>query len=89
MGVERRTVPERCFCGKRYDNNILKAPFESKLLPAVLSFSRIYFRQITVTVTVLKFGRINLTAITVSVLASAVTPSFPLIPDYHLESHVN
>ena len=30
--------------------------FESKLLPAVLLFLRIYFPQITVTVTVLKFG---------------------------------
>ena len=33
-----------------------KVPFESKLLPAVLLLSRIYFPQITVTVTVLKFG---------------------------------
>ena len=31
-------------------------PFESKLLPAVLLFLRIYFPKITVTVTVLKFG---------------------------------
>ena len=31
-------------------------PFESKLLPAVLLLLRIYFPQITVTVTVLKFG---------------------------------
>ena len=26
---------------------------------------------------------------TVTVLASAVTPSFPLIPNYHLENHLN
>ena len=44
------------------------------------------FPQITVTVTVLKFGWIS---ITVTVLASAVTPSFPLIPNYRLESHLN
>ena len=31
-------------------------PFESKFLPAVLLLLRIYFPQITVTVTVLKFG---------------------------------
>ena len=61
-------------------------PFESKLLPAVLLFLRIYFPQITVTVTVLKFGWIS---ITVTVLASAFTPSFPLIPSYCLESRLN
>ena len=61
-------------------------PFESKLLPAVLLLLRIYFPQITVTVTVLKFGRIS---ITVTVLASAVIPSFPLIPNYRLESPLN
>ena len=60
-------------------------PFESKFLPAVLLFLRIYFPQITVTVTVLKFGWISFT---VTVLASAVTPSFPLIPNYRLESHL-
>ena len=51
----------------------LEMPFESKLLPAVLLLLRIYFPKITVTVTVLKFGRINLSTITVTVLASAVT----------------
>ena len=40
-------------------------------------------------VTVLKFGRIHLITITVTVLASAVTPSLPLVPNYHLESHMN
>ena len=64
----------------------VELPFESKLLPAVLLLLRIYFPQITVTVTVLKFRRIS---ITVTVLASAVTPSFPLIPNYRLESHLN
>ena len=34
----------------------LTVPFESKLLPAVLLFLRIYFPKITATVTVLKFG---------------------------------
>ena len=63
-------------------------PFESKLLPAVSFFLRIYFPQITVTVTVLKFGWIHSITITVAVLASAVTPSFPLIPNYHLEGHL-
>ena len=48
-----------------------------KLLPAVLLLLRIYFPQITVTVTVLKFGWTHLVTITVTVLASAVTPSFP------------
>ena len=47
------------------------------------------FPRITGTVTVLKFGRIHLISITVTVLASAVTPSFPLVPNYHLESHLN
>ena len=61
-------------------------PFESKLLPAVLLFLRIYFPKITVTVIVLKFGRVS---ITVTVSASAVTPWFPLIPNYRLESHLN
>ena len=61
-------------------------PFKSKLLPAVLLFLRIYFPKITVTVTVLKFGWIT---ITVTVLAPAVAPSFPLTPNYHLESHLN
>ena len=46
----------------------------------------IYFPQVTVSVTVLKFGRIT---ITVTVSASAVPPSSPLIPNYHLESHLN
>ena len=32
---------------------------------------------------------IHLITITVTVLASAVTPSFPLIPNYHLENHFN
>ena len=36
--------------------NLGDLPFESKLLPAVLLFLRIYFPKITVTVTVLKFG---------------------------------
>ena len=39
---------------------------------AVFSLLRIYFPQITVTVTVLKFGWISLITITVTVLASAV-----------------
>ena len=52
-------------------------PFESKLLPAVLLLLRIYFPKITVTVTVLKFGWIS---ITVTVFASAVTPSFHWFP---------
>ena len=60
-------------------------PFESKLLPAVLLLLRIYFPIITVTVTVLKFGWIT---ITVTVLAPAVAPSFPLTPNYRLESHL-
>ena len=60
-------------------------PFESKLLPAVFLLLRIDFPKSTVTVTVLKFGWDNVITITVTVLASAVTPSFPLIPDYHLE----
>ena len=63
-----------------------RLPFESKLLPAVLLYLRIYFPQITVTVTVLKFGWIS---ITVTVLAPVVTPSFPLIPNCRLESHLN
>ena len=66
---------------------VAEIPFESKLLPAVLLLLRIYFPQITVTVTVLKFGGINLITITVTVLVSAVTPSFPLVPYYRLESH--
>ena len=53
-----------------------------------LLFLRIDFPQITVTVTVLKFGWINLITITVTVLASAVTPSFPLVPNYRLESRL-
>ena len=67
---------------------VTRVPFEAKLLPAVLLFLRIYFPKIAVTVTVLNFGWIHLLAITVTVLASAVTPSFPLIPDYRLESHL-
>ena len=55
-------------------------PFESKLLPAVLFFLRVYYPDITVALTVLKFGWINSSTITVTVLASAVTPSLPLIP---------
>ena len=47
---------------------------------------RINFPKITVTVTVLKFGWIT---ITVTVLAPAVAPSFPLTPNYRLESHLN
>ena len=66
-------------------------PFESKLLPAVLLLWRLYFH--TITVTVLKFGRshsITISrSITVTVLASAVTPSFPSILNYHLASHSN
>ena len=65
---------------------VVFVPFESKLLPAVLLLLKIYFPKITVTVTVLKFGWIT---ITVTVLAPTVTPSFPLIPNYRLESHLN
>ena len=36
-----------------------------------------------------KFALIFWPLITVTVLASAVTPSFPLISNYHLESHLN
>ena len=61
-------------------------PFKSKLLPTVLLLLITYFPQITVTVTILKFGWIS---ITVTFLGSAVTPSFPLIPNYRLESHLN
>ena len=32
---------------------------------------------------------IRMNSITVTVLASAVTPSFPFIPNYRLESHLN
>ena len=64
----------------------LQLPFESKLLPAVLLFLRTYFPKVTVTVTVLKFGWVT---ITVTVLAPAVAPSFPLTPNYRLESHLN
>ena len=80
--MKRRTLSQRpiIFCA---------LPFESKLLPAVLLFLRINFPEITVTVTVLKFGGIHLVTITVTVLASTVTPSFPLIPNYHLESYLN
>ena len=60
-----------------------------QLLPAVLLLLRIYFPKITVTATVLTFRWIKLITITVTVLASAVTPSFPLVPNYHLESHLN
>ena len=63
--------------------------FNSKLLPAVLLLLGIYFPQITVTITVLNFGWIDLVNITVTVVASAVTPSFPLVPNYRLESHLN
>ena len=69
--------------------NWVPTPFESKFLPAVLLLLRIYFPKITVTVTVLKFGWIHLITITVTVLKFAVIPSFPLIPNYHLESHLN
>ena len=31
----------------------------------------------------------SLITVTITVLASAVTPSFPLIPNYHLESHLS
>ena len=44
-----------------------------------LLFLRIYYPKMTVTVTVLKFGWIT---ITVTVLAPAVAPSFPLTPNY-------
>ena len=44
------------------------------------------FPKTTVTVTVLKLGWIT---ITVTVLAPAVAPSFPLTPSYRLESHLN
>ena len=64
----------------------LGLPFESKLLPAVLLLLRIYFPKLTVTVTVVKFGWIT---ITVTVLPLAVAPSFPLTPNYRLESHLN
>ena len=37
----------------------------------------------------LEFGWIDLITITVTVLASAVTPSLPLVPNYHLERHMN
>ena len=52
----------------------------------LLETSLIFFPKITVTVTVLKFGWIT---ITVTVLAPAVAPSFPLTPNYRLESHLN
>ena len=83
--IHMRFLGELIF-GSLHDVHV---PLESKLLPAVLLLLRIYFPQITVTITVLKFGWINLIAITVTVLASAVTPSFPLVPNYHLESHLN
>ena len=51
-----------------------KIPLESKLLLAVSLLLKTFFPKITVTVTVLKFGRIHLITITVTVLASAVTP---------------
>ena len=73
------------YCRYKY-RAIWQVPFESKLLPAVLLLLRIYFTKITVTVTVLKFGWIT---ITVAVLAPAVAPSFPLTPNYRLESHLN
>ena len=67
----------------------LAVPFESKLLPAVLFLLRIFFPKITVTATVLKFWWIHSITITATVWAFAVTPSYPLIPNYHLESHLN
>ena len=57
-----------------------EVPFESKLLPAVLLLWRIYFPELTVTVTVLRFGRIHVITITVTVLASAVTLHFHWFP---------
>ena len=65
----------RMFMGFWGCQSPLQLPFESKLLPAVLLFLRIYFPKITVTVTVLNFGRIT---ITVTVLAPAVAPSFSI-----------
>ena len=76
------SVRDNCRLLQRLLNN-------AKLLLAVLLFSRTYFPQSTVTGTILKFGWIHLTTITVTVLASAVTPSFLRIPDYHLESNLN
>ena len=55
----------------------------------VLLLLRFYFPEISVAVTVLKFGWIHLITITVTVLESAVTPSFTLILNYRLESHLN
>ena len=52
----------------------------------LLLFLRIYYPKITVTVAVMKFGQIT---ITVTVLAPAVAPSFPLTPNYCLECHFN
>ena len=45
--------------------------------------------KITAAVTVLRFGWSRLITIAVTISASAVKPSFPLIPNYHLESHLN
>ena len=81
-------APNAMIARIKWPNQDLQMPyrFESKLLPAVLLLLKIYFPKITVTVTVLKFGWIT---ITVTVLAPVVTPSFPLTPNYRLESHVN
>ena len=51
--------------------------------------SQIYFPNISVTVTVLKFGWIHLITITVTVLAASVDPLISVDPNYHLESHLN
>ena len=64
----------------------LGTTFRVKIITGSLVTPEYLFPQITITVTVLKFGWIS---ITVTVLASAVTPSFPLIPNYRLESHLN
>ena len=60
LGPPHLKVPERKFKKprKRRTGKVTtdSKPSESKLLPAVLLFLRIYFPQITATVTVLKFG---------------------------------
>ena len=48
--------------------------------------SREFLSQITVTVIVLKLGWFHLMAITVTVLASAVTSSFSLFSNYHISN---
>ena len=48
--IVSKSITDRYFCWGE------ELPFESKLLPAVLLLLRIYLPQITVTVTILKFG---------------------------------